>query len=214
MDIYQAFEQRKSIRDFEQVDGHPRPLDGALVEKLIAAGFTAPTNDHMRDWHFVLLNDLDARRGLISEVIHPISRKRAENVINRWGFSDTDQREMYLDAIPKQFSMLANCGCLILPFYRQEKPLLKPKDISALNYFASIWLCIGNILNAAAAEGIYGVTRIPAPEESLVVKTKLNIPHEYEFPCWLALGYPAAGAGRARQVKIDPASRIHQNHWQ
>jgi nitroreductase len=213
MDIYQAFQTRQTIRDFEQSDGNPRSLDPSLVRKLIEAGFTAPTNDHMRDWHFVTLNDLDQRRQLVSEVIKPISRKRSENIIDRWGLSDPLQREMYLEGIPRQFSMLNNCGCLILPFYRQDLPLLKPKNLSALNYFVSIWLCIENIFNAASAEGVYGVVRIPAPEESKIVKTRLNIPSNYEFPCWMALGYPALDALRARQVTIDLDTRIHQNQW-
>jgi len=213
MDIYQAFQNRQTIRDFEQSDGNPRPIDPAHVSKLIKAGFTAPTNDHMRDWHFVLLNDLNQRHQLVSEVIKPVSRKRSENIINRWGLTDPDQREMYIDAIPRQFSMLNNCGCLLLPFYRQDLPLLKPKNLSALNSFVSIWLCIENIFNAASAEGIYGVVRIPAAEESKIVKTRLNIPANYEFPCWIALGYPAPGALRARQVSIEIETRIHQNQW-
>lgn len=213
MDIYQAFQKRQTIRDFEQTSGVPRMLDPVLVHKLIQAGFSAPTNDHMRDWHFVLLNDLEKRSQLVSEVVSPISQKRAENIINRWGLTDADQREMYLQGLPRQFSMLNNCGCLILPFYRQDLPLLKPKNLSALNYFVSIWLCIENIINAASAEGVYGVVRIPAPEESKIVKTRLNIPVNYEFPCWIALGYPAPDAQRARQVSIDINARIHQDQW-
>jgi len=213
MDLYQAFLQRKTIRDFEQIDGKPRPIDDARIQKLIRAGFTAPTNDHMRDWHFVLLNDLEKRSQLVSEVIKPLSRKRSEMIVNRWGLTDPDQREMYIEAIPRQFSMLKDCGCLILPFYRQDLPLLKPKNISALNYFVSIWLCIENILTAAASEGIFGVTRIPDTHESKVVRETLNVPANYEFPCWLALGYPAENAARARQVSIDLNSRIHSDNW-
>lgn len=213
MELYQALHNRHTIRDFEQANGIPRTLEAALVRRLIEAGFSAATNDHMRDWHFVLLNDLEQRNQLVSEVIKPISRKRSENIIDLWGLTNPEQREMYLEGIPRQFSMLNNCGCLILPFYRQDRPLLKPKDLSALNYFASIWLCIANLFNAASAEGVYGVVRIPAAEESKIVKARLNIPANYEFPCWIALGYPAPGATRARQVSIDLDSRIHQNQW-
>lgn len=213
MEILQAFQNRQTIRDFEQINGTPRGLDPILIKTLINAGFNAPTNDHMRDWHFILLNDLEQRHQLVSEVIKPLSKKRSENIINRWGLTDPIQREMYLEGIPRQFSMLNNCGCLILPFYRQDLPLLKPKDLSALNYFVSIWLCIENILNAASAVGVYGVVRIPADGESKIVKARLNIPINYEFPCWIALGYPAPGAVRARQIDIDVESRIHQNHW-
>ena len=213
MDIYKAFKNRQTIRDFEESNGKPRELEPGLINKLIEAGFSAPTNDHMRDWHFILLNDLDKRNQLISEVIKPTNLKRSESIINKWGLIDQDQREMYLQAIPRQFSMLNNCGCLLLPFYRQDLPLLKPKNISSLNYFVSIWLCIENIFNAASAEGVYGVVRIPAPKESRIVKARLNIPANYEFPCWIALGYPAPGAIRTRQVAIDLESRIHQNEW-
>jgi nitroreductase len=213
MDLYQAFEQRKTIRDFEQIGNAPRPIDPALVRKLIAAGFTAPTNDHMRDWHFVILNDLKQRHEIISQVLNPLSRKQSEGIINKWGLTNPEQREMYLEGIPRQFSMLDQCGCLILPFYKQELPLLKPRNLSALNYFVSIWLCIENIINAASAEGIFGVTRIPDTTESKVVKNALNIPDNYEFPCWLALGYPAQDAKRAVQVTIDLEERIHENNW-
>lgn len=213
MDIYQAFQERKTIRDFEQCEGNPRPLEPDLIRRLIAAGFTAPTNDHMRDWHFILLNDLEPRRALVKQVIKPISRKRSEFIIDRWGLTNPEQREMYLDGIPRQYSMLSNCGCLILPFYRQDGPLLKPANLSALNYFVSIWLCIENILSAASAEGVFGVVRIPDSEESKTIKTALKVPDHYEFPCWLALGYPAEDAKRARQVEIDLDKRIHQNQW-
>ncbi len=213
MDIYQAFNQRKTVRDFEQIEGSPRPINDSIIRKVIDAGFTAPTNDHMRDWHFVLLNNLEERNQLIKKVLKPVNEKRAEFIINQWGLKDLDQRDMYLKAIPRQFSMLNTCGCLILPFYRQDKPLLKPADLSELNYFASIWLCIENIINAASAEGIFGVVRIPGEEERQIVKTNLGAPANYEFPCWLALGYPAADATRAPQVNIDFSNRIHNNKW-
>lgn len=213
MELYQALQQRKTIRDFAKVDGRPREIDPAILRRIIAAGFTAPTNDHMRDWHFILLNDLEQRRQLISEVIKPISPKGSLAIVNRWGLSDPDQRDMYCEAIPRQFSMLNECGCLILPLYRQDLPLLKPRDLSALNYFVSIWLCIENMINAAAGEGIFGVVRIPASAESKTVKSALNVPENYEFPCWLALGYAAEDAARSRQVSIDINTRIHRGSW-
>jgi len=142
-----------------------------------------------------------------------VSQKGAIGIINRWGLTDEIQREMYIEGIPKQYDMLLNAGCLILPCFRQEQPLLKPKDLSALNPFASIWCCIENMLVAAAAEGIYGVTRIPFDAESKIIKQYLHVPEYYEIPCELALGYPAETARRTRQIDIDLESRIHQNKW-
>jgi nitroreductase len=208
MEIYQAIENRKTIRDFSD-----QPISDEIIRKLIAAGFQAPSNNHMRDWQFILFQDRTKRKELFDEILKPVGHKGAIGIVNRWGLKEVSQREMYIDAIPKQYSMLFNSACLILPFFKQETPLLNPRDLSALNPFASIWCCIENILLAASAEGIYGVTRIPFDKESACIKEKLGIPGEYEFPCYIALGYPAANAQRAKQVEINPEERIHINVW-
>jgi nitroreductase len=85
--------------------------------------------------------------------------------------------------------------------------------LSALNPFASIWCCIENILLAAVAEGIYGVNRIPFDEEITHIKALLNIPEDYEMPCYIALGYPAESVKLIKQHSIRVEERIHFNTW-
>jgi nitroreductase len=208
MDVYEAMAARKTIRDFAG-----KPVSEELIHKIINAGFHAPTNNHMRDWHFILLQDKDKRKALLDQVIHPVSKSGANGILNRWGVTNQIQREMYLDGIPKQYSMLLNAGCLLLPCFHQPTPVLKSKEIFGLNAFASIWCCIENILVAAASEGLFGVTRIPFKTESQIIKQALSIPVEYEVPCWLALGYPVDDAHRARQVEIILEDRIHYGGW-
>jgi nitroreductase len=208
MDIYKAMRERKTIRDFSD-----QLIDEAVIQKIIGAGFLAPTNNHMRDWHFILLNDKEKRAEIIGQTMKQVSAKGAVGIINRWGLTDPSQRSMYQEAIPKQISMLLNSACLVLPCFRQESNLLKPRSLSDLNGLASIWLCIENILLAAAAEGVFGVTRIPFDDECAKLKSFLNIPTGYEIPCWIALGYPAEDCRRAGQVQINVPDRIHQNGW-
>ena len=208
MDIYEAMQQRMTIRDFSD-----KPVDDAVIQKIIKAGFLAPTNNHMRDWHFILLNDREKRAEIIGQTMKQVTPKGALGIINRWGLTDPSQRDMYHDAIPKQVSMLLTSACLLLPCFRQESNVLKPKSLSDLNGFASIWLCIENLLLAAAAEGVFGVTRIPFDDERAQLKTYLSIPAGYEIPCWIALGYPAENARRASQVQINVTDRIHPDSW-
>ncbi len=208
MDVYEAIAARKTIRDFNGQEIAPE-----LIQKIIAAGFNAPTNNHMREWHFILLQDRPTRKALLDQIIKPVSRQGAVGIVNRWELKEESQREMYIEAIPRQYSMLFNAGCLVLPCYRQPGPLLKPESLSSLNSFASIWCCIENILVAAAAEGIFGVTRIPFDDERKKLKDFLCIPDGYEVPCYLALGYPAENADRAGQVPIDLRERIHNGKW-
>lgn len=208
MDVYEAIAARKTIRDFAPVE-----VELDVIKKLVTAGLQAPTNNHMREWHFILLQDRARRKALLDQVIHPLDHNGALRVIDDWGMTDEIQRAMYLDGIPKQYAMLMNAGCLILPCYCQPGPLLQPRDLSALNAFASIWCCIENLLVAAAAEGIFGVMRIPGEAERATIKSFLNIPEGFEVPCYLALGYPAEGARRARQVEIRVEDRIHTGAW-
>lgn len=208
MDVYEAIHQRMTIRDFSD-----KPVSREVLRKIISAGLQAPSNNHLREWHFILLDDRKKREEILLRTIKPISDKGALGIVNRWQLKDTSQREMYIDAIPKQISMLRNAACLILPCFRQDGELLKPKTLSDLNSFASIWLCIENLLLAAAAEGIFGVTRIPGEAERKEIKEFCQIPDPYLIPCLLAIGYPAENAHRAVQVKIDPEERIHENVW-
>lgn len=135
-----------------------------VIKKILSAGLKAPTNNHLRQWEFVIINDKKERLRVLKleDMTNPDD---CDKMLDGFGMTDTDQRGMYHIAMPKQFSMLYNSGCLILPFFKLREPLLQPTCLSSLNEFASIWLCIENILLAAAAEGIFGVTRIPMTEE-------------------------------------------------
>jgi nitroreductase len=208
METYQAIHARHTIRDFDT-----KPLPAGLTERLIEAGFAAPSNNHMRDWHFVVLADLDQRRALLEKVIHPTDRKGSIAIVNRWGLTDEKQRSVYIEAIPKQFSMLMDAPLLLLPFWLHHTSLLKPKSLSDLNPLVSIWCVVENILIAAASEGIQGVTRIPFTDEGKIVKQELGVPAGYEFPCWMAMGYPAPDAKRMAPIDIDITERIHHDRW-
>ncbi len=208
MDVYEAIKARQTIRDFSS-----REIKPAILKKIMAAGFKAPSNNHMREWHFVLLQDKNRRKVLLDQIIHPVDVKGATAIVNCWGLTDEKQRATYIEAIPKQYNMLYTAAALIYPCYPQPTPLLKPRSLSELNPLVSIWCCIENMLVAAAAEGIFGVTRILFEDERKTLKTYLHIPGGYEIPCHLALGYPAENAKRLPQVDIDLNERIHMNSW-
>lgn len=207
MDLYEAIKARRTIRNFEAI-----PVEASIIEKIVDAGLRAPTNDHLRDWEFVVVNDRE-RRAKLLRVEDMTDRDECDNMLDAEGMTDDVQRRMYHAAMPRQFSMLHTAGCLILPFFRVDIPLLRPESLSSLNYFASIWCCIENMLLAAAAEGIFGVTRIPMTEESEHIKNVLGHPDDYVMPCYIALGYPAKDAPRPAQKPIVARDKIHLNAW-
>jgi nitroreductase len=208
MDAYDAMLARRTIRDFED-----RKLGKDTVERLIEAGLSAPTNDHLRKWEYVIVDEIEDRRRLIEGIVRPLTGAEAESRVRESGMTEPTQREMYLEAIPRQYSMIVEAGVLIIPCFHEPGDLLHPRDLSSLNGFASIWCSIENILIAAAAEGIFGVTRIPSAEELERARELLGIPGAYQAACFMALGYPRLGARRTVQRSVVLKERIHHGKW-
>jgi nitroreductase len=208
MDVYKAIHSRRSVRDFRA-----KQIDDTIIQRIIDAGLRAPSHNHMREWEFIVIKDPSIRADVIDKVQKEYTREGVETWLDSWHATDPIQRASYLVAVPKQYTMLLTSGCLILPFFRQPWPLLEPDHLSALNPFASIWCCISNMLIAAAAEGIYGVTRIPFDAEIGHIKKVVGCPADYEIPCYLALGYPAQTIQKIRQHDINVEEKIHWNHW-
>ncbi len=208
MEFYDVINERCTIRDFED-----REVDLEIIQRIIDAGLKAPTNDHLRSWEFVVITDKEEKAKVISRIKKNSSKEEVTNFLDSYNMTDTLQREMYMDGVPKQYSMLYRGGCLILPFFRQDYPLLKPETINSLNNFASIWCCIENMLLATTAEGLGAAFRIPFPDELPYLKEYLGHPDHYHLPCYISIGYPAKNASKPKQYHFDPKDKIHINRW-
>ncbi len=208
MEFYNVVEKRRTIRDLKE-----EPIDREVIERILAAGLKAPTNDHMRNWEFVVVTDKEQIAKILKKIPKKFSGERVEFILEAWNLTDECQKDMYRNAIPKQYRMLYESGCLILPLFKQSYPLLQPKTISDLNGFASIWCCIENIFLAAANEGLACAFRIPLDEEPEYVAETLNIPKEYVMPCYIAVGYPREDAVIDKQKEYNLKGKIHINQW-
>ncbi|MBB2184302.1 nitroreductase family protein [Lachnospiraceae bacterium MD1] len=208
MDLYTAINQRHTIRDFQDKEV---PTD--VLHRILNAGLKAPTNDHMRNWEFIVITDPVEKAKIISKIPKKISKKQVEDFLERCQMSDTSQRAMYMDAVPKQYQMLYYSSALVLPLFRQDTPLLKPKTLSDLNAFASIWCCIDHILLAATAEGLGVALRIPFDKEIKYLKEVLGHPDNYFMPCYLSIGYPVENASLYKQHEFDIKEKLHINRW-
>ncbi len=208
MDIYEAIYGRKTVRDFQDKEIAPD-----IIRKIIDAGLHAPTNNHMREWEFIIISDKTTRLKVIDKVNKNMTEKEAIKMVDDWGLTDHYQREMYIEGGPKQYRMLLTAGCLMIPCFYQNRPLLTSANLSGLNRFASVWCCIENILLAAANEGVFGVTRIPFDEEIHHIREVLKIPENYQFPCYIALGYLSENIKPVWQHPMKAEERLHFNQW-
>lgn len=208
MEFYETLDRRRTYRDYSD-----REVSDETLMRIINAAFKAPTNDHLRQLEFVVVR---SQRD-IARVIAPLAKNMAvfEALVSEVDESaDADKMAMFADALPKQQKMLMQSGLLIIPFFRQfTTPLLKPAEQSSLNYFASAWCSVENMLLAATAEGLGCVFHIPVADEANEIKEIVKAPDGYEMTCLMTVGYPAEGATLPRQKDIDPKTRMHHGSF-
>lgn len=208
MEFNEVLDKRRTYRDYSD-----KKVSDEILNKVIEAAFKAPTNDHLRQLEFVIVRD----RENIAKVIAPLAKNMEafkDLVFEVDDSGDEGKAAMFADALPKQQKMLMESGLLILPFFRQKQsPLLHPVEQSSLNYFASAWCSIENMLLEATNQGLGCVFHIPVNDEAEKIKDIVNAPDDYEFTCLLTIGYPKNDAFLPKQKEIDIKKRIHLNQW-
>jgi len=57
MEFYEAVNKRRSVREFQT-----RPVEVEKLMRILEAGLKAPSNNHLRQWEFILVRDPEQRR--------------------------------------------------------------------------------------------------------------------------------------------------------
>jgi nitroreductase len=205
LDFYEVVKKRRSVREFQ-----PKPAEAEKLLRVLEAGLKAPSHDHLRQWEFIFVRDIEQRKRVVE------GGAKAENVTNQAELEKTTecmtdklQKEMYLKALPLQKRMLISSPELLVVCFRMSKPLKECKTLYELNNFASVWACIENILLAMTAEGLYGVTYIPHETSSL--KKILDVPQDYAVAAIIPIGYPADYFVEQKTVRLR--EKIHYDKW-
>jgi nitroreductase len=205
LDFYEAVNKRRSVRVFQS-----KPVEEAKIRRILEAGLKAPSNNHLRQWEFILVKDSDQRRKvaeLVAKAKNVTNEMELEKALDRW--SDELQREMYREALPVQEKMLVTSPELLAVCYRLRKPLRECEILYDLNDLASIWMCIENILLAMAAEGLYGVTSVP--RETSALKKVLGVLDGYEVAAVIPIGYPQDYSIKQKAVSLE--EKLHIDKW-
>lgn len=203
MEFYEAVSKRSSVREFTD-----ETIPQESLKRIIEAAYKAPTNDHFRDWHFIVVTD----KAIMREVLEGVPKNlTVKDVDNMTFISDPVQKESYRFAVPKQYSMLIDAAAVIIPLMKKKVDVLHPADLSHLNCFASIWCSIENLWLAATAEGYGCNLRIPCGNEEELARKATGFPEDYMIPCFIGIGRPADNAIRTKQLIPDLENQLH---WQ
>lgn len=106
MDFYQVLEKRRTIRDFSD-----KEVTDKVLEKVLSAAFKAPTNDHLRQFEFIVVKGQENIARLISPVAENTKNIQQTGLEAAADIMDKDGYAMFVDALPKQQRMLMQSNC-------------------------------------------------------------------------------------------------------
>lgn len=199
MEFYQVIDNRHSIRQFED-----KEIPRDVLERILNAGLKAPSSNHQRRWELVTLTDKTIIHDL-AQIVHPYPCRITE--------PKTPQQEMFKIAYPRQRSMIEECACVVLPFFKQKYPMTEEKNGYGLMDYGATWALVENMLLAATAEGLGSVVHIPVKKEPEQIKEFLKIPDGWYLPTLVILGYASPDAETPAQVKATVENKVHWNKW-
>lgn len=207
MEFYEAVSSRRTVRTFQQ-----KEVDFEIIKRILEAGNMAPTWNHNRNWHYIILQTDEEK-----EYAFEYAKKIADDFdADRYlsiprPYPVTLGQKMYAYAMPRQFTMLKEAPYVIIPVFKCKE--LNGQYVSKLNPFSTIWCVIENIFLAAAAEGLGCSMRIPLNEEHDIVKAKLKVPATYMIPVFIGIGYADPNEEELEQSYPSIEKQLHFGKW-
>ncbi|PKM95021.1 MAG: hypothetical protein CVU84_06780 [Firmicutes bacterium HGW-Firmicutes-1] len=204
MEFTEVISKRRTVRDFLQEKVTPE-----IIEKALEAGLKAPSYNHLKEWDFILVKDVNTRFTLI-QTEKMIEEATDELKQNLQGY-EALVKSMYMDAVPKQKKMILSAPELLVVVYKPKTLVSVSEKVYDLNCLASVWCCIENILLSLADSEVYGVTFIP--QNTCEIKKILNVPEELEVAAIIPFGYKAIDAKIYPQKEVKLVDRLHVDTW-
>ena len=118
---------------------------------------------------------------------------------------------MYAYAMPKQYTMLADCPYVIVPLFKCSR--LNGEWVSKLNPLSTAWCVAENMMLAVINEGLGYSLRIPLNREHDVVLERLGVPKGWMTPCFIGVGYPKEDEPVPEQYDSSPDGHIRMGGW-
>ena len=98
MELYEAMQKRRTIRDFCQ----DREVSDEQLERILNTAFLAPSNDHLRQIEFVVVRGREEIQKVIAPVEKNTNTIQAAGLASAEGVMDEDEYQMFSDALPCQ----------------------------------------------------------------------------------------------------------------
>lgn len=183
MELYQAIEQRRTIRKFQE------PATEDQLKRILAAGTRSPSGMNKQNWEFVAVDD----PGIIDKI------SQVKYIYNRGKAAGEEVPEEQEKGALKQKDSFKNASLIVVYCNRELADTVGP------------WCCIENMLLAAVAEGLG--TRIARFGGDAIgqINAILHAPQQMELVAAISIGVPAEEPA-PRKLRPE-GSWLHRNRF-
>lgn len=184
MELYQAIEQRRTIRKFQG------PATEDQLKRILAAGTRSPSGMNKQNWEFVAVDD----PGIIDKI------SQVKYVYNRGKAAGEEVPEEQEKGALKQKDSFKNASLIVVYCNRELADTAGP------------WLCIENMLLAAVAEGLGArIARFGGDAIIGQINAILHAPQQMELVAAISIGVPAEEPA-PRNLRPE-GSWLHRNRF-
>jgi len=187
--LYQIIQGRRSIRRYSD-----RPVERALVERLLAAATGAPSAHNRQPWRFVVIQEEGGRERL-AEAMNAALRAdlAADGLADEQIETQAARRRARLTGAPVLILLCMTMADM------DDYPDEKRRRAEWIMATQSLALAGQNLLLAAHAEGL-GACWLCAPLFCPeVVRDTLGLPPGWEPQAFISLGWPAETPHKGRE---------------
>jgi len=210
MDVYEAIEKRRTIRNFKQ------GISEDQLRKLLLAGAKAPSGSNVQPWEFIVIDD--------SKILEQIAEHKYQQSLKM----RIDQMVLDDPSIIEQIYGQTLKLPSSLRMKEQKNNYLNSTVVAVCNKkghgigrklwmnienIASTWMCIENMALAATADGLGVQISILREEHKIAVEKLLGIPEDYELATMVLIGVKGEEPGDRRGGVRTAFSWLHKNRF-
>ena len=210
MDVYEAIEKRRTIRNFKQ------GISEDQLRKLLLAGVKAPSGSNVQPWEFIIIDD--------SKIIEQIAEHKYQQSlkmrIDQMVLNDPSIIEKICEQTLEPLSLQMTMGqknnylnSTVVAVCNKKGHGIGRKPWMNIENIASTWMCIENMALAATADGLGVQISILREEHKIAVEKLLGIPEDYELATMVLIGVKGEEPGERRGGVRPAFSWLHKNRF-
>ena len=188
--VYQIMRQRRSVRRYTD-----RPVNRALIERLLEAAMWAPSAHNRQPWRFAVIQDQDHQERLAGAMNAALRADLAADGLSPERIEAEASRRR--DRLTRAPALILLCMTMA---DMDDYPDPKRRQAEWTMATQSLALAGQNLLLAAHAEGL-GACWLCAPLFCPdVVRDSLGLPEHWQPQAFISLGWPAESPHKGREA--------------